>query len=170
MLKYFYALSAFMIFWAPASPLYAANLAGSEVKACYSAREAEAEQGIRIHSELMVIGLNCQHMARGGGNQNLYLSYRDFTSRHKRLFQDYERLLLNYFERGGASNPEAALNTLRTSFANKISTDAAQMRPDMFCKRYAPRIIKVEDMDHEGLRKWASTFFPSHPVSRPICQ
>ena len=29
---------------------------------CYSAAEAEAEQGIRVHSELMVIGLNCQHM------------------------------------------------------------------------------------------------------------
>ena len=27
---------------------------------CYSAAEAEADQGIRIHSELMVIGLNCQ--------------------------------------------------------------------------------------------------------------
>ena len=26
---------------------------------CYSSKEAEAEQGIRIHSELMVIGLNC---------------------------------------------------------------------------------------------------------------
>ena len=35
--------------------------------ACYSRKEAEAEQGIRIHSELMVIGLNCAHMADANG-------------------------------------------------------------------------------------------------------
>ena len=33
---------------------------------CYTHEEAEAEQGIRIHSELMVIALNCQHMTPHG--------------------------------------------------------------------------------------------------------
>ena len=32
---------------------------------CYTAREVEAEQAIRIHSELMVIGLTCIKMPGG---------------------------------------------------------------------------------------------------------
>ena len=58
--------------------------APSWAEACYSKQEAEAEQGIRIHSELMVIGLNCQHMASANGN-NLYLEHRKFTQKHADL-------------------------------------------------------------------------------------
>ena len=136
---------------------------------CYTADEAEAEQGIRIHSELMVIGLNCQHMFTAG-SQNLYLKYRQFTADHAKLFAAYEQELMSYFSRTGVRNPEAALNTLRTAFANKISNDAARMRPDMFCQRYAPRISKVASMDRATLEKWAGTFYPTHPVSKPICE
>ena len=138
-------------------------------KSCYSMAEAEAEQGIRIHSELMVIGLNCQHMA-SAGNKNLYLAYREFTLANGKVFAEYETRLLNYFKKTGVKDPEAAINTLRTEFANKISFDAAKMRPDAFCHTYAPRIEKVSTMDQAHLRKWAATFFPSHPVSKPVCE
>ncbi|GJL84675.1 MAG: hypothetical protein DHS20C02_04500 [Micavibrio sp.] len=142
------------------SPAYAVQ--------CFAAKEAEAEQGIRIHSELMVIGLNCQHKATANG-KNLYMAYRDFTSAHGNLFAAYERVLLKHYKTSGDGNPEATLNTLRTKFANKISTDAAQMRPDMFCARYAPRIEKASGLGYKDVRKWAATIFPSHPVSKPLC-
>lgn len=116
----------------------------------------------------MVIGLNCQHMGQREG-MNLYGEYRQFTSVHADLFAKYEEILMNYFRRNGDGTPEAQLNTLRTGFANKISKDAASMRPDVFCSRYAPRITKASAMDRTALRKWASTFYPSHPVSRPLC-
>lgn len=139
-------------------------------KSCYTMAEAEAEQGVRIHSELMVIGLNCQHMARAAGNKNLYQAYREFSAANGRVFAEYETRLLHYYNRTGAGNAEAALNKLRTDFANKISLDAAKMRPDMFCAKYAPRIQKVATMDQAKLRRWAATFFPSHPVTQPICE
>lgn len=140
----------------------------SKAGSCYTLAEAEAEQAIRIHSELMVIGLNCQHMKTHG--KNLYMQYRDFTDQHKGLFAAYENRLLDYFQRTGERDPEAKLNTMRTVLANKISTDAAKMRPDLFCNRYAMRIPKVATMDGESLKKWAATFYPSHPVSQPICE
>jgi hypothetical protein len=136
---------------------------------CYNPDEAEAEQGIRIHSELMVIGLNCQHMAYAKGHRNLYSEYRQFTNEHSHLFAGYEEKLMDYYKRTGVANPEAALNTMRTDLANKIALDAARMRPDLFCARYAPRIDKVSTMDNASIRKWAATFFPSHPVSQPVC-
>lgn len=135
---------------------------------CYSMKEAEAEQGLRIHSELMVIGLNCQHL--WPKNQpNLYLQYREFTHDHAKLFADYERTMLAFYKDEGVANPEAKLHQLRTDFANEISEDAARMRPDTFCKAYAPRIPKANKMDNTRLKKWASTVYPNHPVSRAIC-
>lgn len=134
--------------------------------ACYSQQEAEAEQGIRIHSELMVIGLNCNHMAKA---RDLYGKYRIFTSKYADLFATYERILMKHMASNGDKNPEASLNLLRTEFANKISHDAAKMRPDIFCKSYSPRIEKAAQLNYEGVRRWAATIFPSHPVSKPVC-
>ena len=61
------------------------------------------------------------------------------------------------------------LDALRTKFGNKISNDAADMRPDVFCSRYAPRITKASSMNETDVRKWASTVYESHPVSKPLC-
>ena len=138
-------------------------------RSCYTKAEAEAEQGIRIHSELMVIGLNCQGMRFRDGT-NLYVKYREFTKRHEYIFADYEERLIGYFRKSGNSNPEGALNTMRTNFANKISLDSANMQPHMFCNRYANRIIKVGGMSGDSVRQWAATFYPAHPVSQPICE
>jgi len=149
------------------SPVITVNPTG--ISGCYTQKEAEAEQAIRIHSELMVIGLNCQHMTPAG-QKNLYQSYREFTAEHSSLFAGYETTLIGYFSRIGAGSPEAALNTMRTEFANKISLDSARMRPDLFCNHYMPRIQKVSTMDRSAIQKWAATFFPGHPTTRPICK
>ena len=137
--------------------------------ACYTLAEAEAEQGIRIHSELMVIGLNCSHMADANGS-NLYMEHKKFTVRHAELFATYEKIIMDYLGRNGSKTPEKALHSMRTQFANKISNDVAVMRPDIFCKTYAQRIEKASEMDGEMLRKWASMQFPGHPVGYPICK
>ncbi|MGH1455308.1 MAG: hypothetical protein ACRBDI_00850 [Alphaproteobacteria bacterium] len=136
---------------------------------CYGAREAEAEQGIRIHSELMVIGLNCAHMADANGN-NLYLEHKKFTNKHEKLFAKYEIILMEYMRKNGDRSPEKSMHTLRTNFANKISSDAAKMRPDIFCKTYSSRIEKATKMDDISVRKWAALPFKGHPVSQPMCE
>ena len=140
----------------------------SYAKSCYTPIEAEAEQGIRIHSELMVIGLNCAHMADANGN-NLYSEHKKFTAKHADLFVEYENTLMDYIRRNTNKNPEKAMHSLRTEFANKISNDAAKMRPDIFCRTFAQRIEKATKMSRETLRKWAATTFPGHEVSKPLC-
>ena len=131
---------------------------------CYSAKEAEAEQGIRIHSELMVIGLNCQHMTPAGWT-NFYSQYRTITNRNKSLFSGYEKTLLGHY--GGNSKK---IHTLRTGFANKISTNAANMRPDVFCATFAPRIPQVAQMSGEQIRQWAASASATEPQTKPICR
>ncbi len=144
------------------------NPATKPAPKCYSPAEAEAEQGIRIHSELMVIGLNCNHMGQRHG-QPLYNMYRQFTAKHGNVFAGYEELLIAFFKKTGDTNPVASLNTLRTAFANKISNDAAGIRPDIFCSRYAPRIFKAAEMSEADVRKWAASTYASHPVSHSMC-
>jgi hypothetical protein len=134
---------------------------------CYSNAEIEAEQGLRIHSELMVISLNCQHINHVNGN--LYYQYKDFTRQHQPLIAMYEETMKNYFKRTGARNSESSINDLRTRLANKISTDSAKMNPNVFCSHYGSRIQQALQMDRAKLRRWASTVFPNHPPSRPIC-
>lgn len=135
---------------------------------CYSPLEAEADQGLRIHSELMVIGLNCQHMGKRAG-QNLYGDYRQFTADHGDLFAQYETILMDFFSKRGDGAPEKKINALRTKYANKISDDVAKMRPDVFCSRYAPRITQASAMSQTSVRRWAATIYPAHPVSYPVC-
>jgi hypothetical protein len=135
---------------------------------CYSREQAEAEQAIRIHSELMVIGLNCQHMGKRAG-MNLYGDYRKFTAYHANLLASYEQSLMDFYKTQG-KNPEQSLNEIRTLYANKISDDVAAMRPDVFCSRYAPRIQQASQMSGDDVKRWSATFYPSHPVSHPLCQ
>jgi hypothetical protein len=156
-IKYLTVLLALSLF---SNPAFAA--------VCYTPKEAEAEQGIRIHSELMVIGLNCQHRTPKG-QKDYYRQYKEFTAKHGDLFAGYETTLINYFGRLGVKDPEGKLNSLRTQFANKIAGDSAKMRPDLFCVYYAPRIPKAAQMTDAQVRKWAGTFFGSHPVSQPMC-
>ena len=135
----------------------------AQAKSCYSQAEAEAEQAIRIHSELMVIGLNCQHMTPRGW-KNFYQEYREITERHQSLFSNYEKTLIK--ANGGS---ERKIHDMRTSFANQTSTDAAKMRPDVFCATYAPRIPKVGQMSREELRQWAVASAGGRST-KPLCK
>lgn len=161
---------AVLCFAAPAfaeeSPVI--SVSPTRISGCYTKEEAIAEQGIRIHSELMVIGLNCQHLTPAG-QENLYQAYRAFTNKNADIFAAYENTLIGYFQRIGTGNAEGQLNVLRTQLANKISLDAAQTRPDVFCSHYIPRIQKAKSMSRSEIQNWASTFYPGHPTSHPIC-
>lgn len=134
---------------------------------CYSRAEAEADQGLRIQSELMVIGLNCQGIGARHGMAP-YQNYRTFSDTHSTLFRKYEALLQSFYT-NNAMNPEQSLNDLRTHYANDISKVAAAQRPDVFCARHIDRITKAMGMTETQLRGWASTLYPSHPVQYPLC-
>lgn len=140
----------------------------SVASACYSAKEAEAEQAIRIHSELMVIGLNCQHMTPRGWT-NFYQQYREITQRHQGLISEYEKTLINYNSRQNSKTAERKMHDMRTSFANKTSADAARMRPDVFCATYAPRIPKVAQMSKQEFKQWASSSAATGQLTRAVC-
>lgn len=139
----------------------------SWAKGCYSAAEAEAEQAIRIHSELMVIGLNCQHMTPEGW-KNFYSQYREITNNYSDMIGGYERTLISHYNKSG--NGERKMHDLRTGFANEISTNIARMRPDVFCATYSPRIPKVANMSRGEFVQWIQTSAGGQNLSKRTCQ
>lgn len=147
-----------LLFLIPSSPGWAAG--------CYTMQEVEAEQGLRIHSELMVIGLTCARMPGGAG---LYKDYQNFTSENSDLIAAYESILMSFYKNEGESSPEKSLHDLRTQLANKISQDAVFMSVSSFCNRYASRIEQARGMSHKKIRLWARHVWPDQPLSRPFC-
>lgn len=170
MKRFLLAVAALCVFAVPAMAQMKVDVGvpGLAGRKCYTPQEAEAEQGIRIHSELMVIALNCQHMTPKGW-KNFYQQYQEITSRNANLIGGYENTLINYFALAGKSNPELAFHDMRTDFANKVSTDAARMRPDIFCATFAPRLPKVDKMSSGEIQTWAASS-SSAGASRPLCQ
>ena len=140
----------------------------SWAKGCYSSVEAEAENAIRIHSELMVIGLNCQHMTPRGW-KNFYQQYREITNQHSDMLSGYEETLITHYRKAGASNAERKMHDLRTGFANEVSANIARMRPDIFCSTYSPRIPRVAGMSRGEFVQWIQTSTGGRNLSRPIC-
>lgn len=142
---------------------YAAGTGGG----CYSATEFEAEQGLRIHSELMVIGLTCAKMPQG---DTMYRKYQSFTSKHQALISKYETDIIGYYTRQGAKNPERQLHTLRTNLANQISEHAVTMSVASFCQHFGGRIDQALAMDEQKFRRWAQHTWPQSPTTLPVCK
>ena len=152
---------------AAALSLTAAQSATAAGSSCYSPTQFEAEQGLRIHSELRVIGLTCLKMP---GKQDLYTKYQTFTSKHQSLITKYENDLISYYRAQGSKNPEKEFHTLRTGLANGISKHAINMSTASFCQHFGGRIDKALQMDQQKLRRWAQHVWPESPTSRPVCQ
>jgi len=138
----------------------------AEASMCYSQREFEAEQGLRIHSELMVIALTCMKMPRSEG---IYSKYQAFTAKNSTLLTGYEQDLIDFYRMRGEVQPEHTFHSLRTGLANKISRHAITMSTASFCKQFTPRLDSALQMDQQKLRRWAQHVWPDTPVSEPVC-
>ena len=135
-------------------------------EACYSSKELEAEQGVRIHSELMVIGLTCMKMPEG---QKLYSKYKTFTAKNASLIAKYETDIIAYYGKQGVAKPEKKFHTLRTNLANEISRRAIKMSTLSFCKKYSSHLDRALAMDRQKLRRWAQHVWPNQPTTEPVC-
>lgn len=141
------------------APAYAAS--------CYTPAQFEAEQGLRIHSELMVIALTC--MKSPGGGEAMYKKYQAFTNKNLALIASYESDMVSYFRTQGTKNTEETINNFKTGLANKISQHAISMSTASFCQHFSKRIDEALAMDGPKLRRWAQQVWPQSPTTRPVC-
>lgn len=121
--------------------------------ACYSKAEFEAEQAIRFHTRLMVIGLTCQQL--GGSYEGLYVRYKQFTLNHKTQIAGWENTLISYYRKTAKGNPYHALDNLRTHLANEMSQHIAAVSANIYCTAHVPEIDAAMAMTDADVQKAA---------------
>lgn len=139
-----------------------AHAAGS---ACYTQEEFEAEQAIRLHTEMMMVGLTCRNVVPG---KDLFQNYGAFTSKHRTSIQQAEKVLQAHFrKRGGGAHQ---FDTFRTELANHSSRRAATLTSQHYCDYLAPNALAAPDVPPEQIRKLVSDDAVLRLSSRPLCK
>lgn len=116
---------------------------------CYTPEQFRAEQVVRFHTQLMVMGLYCQGVMK----QNTYAAYQDFTRRNQNIIKQEEDRLIGYFRNRGYKRADRELHTMRTDMANKISLQAGQS-PVAFCRQFAPSYERAKSMIPADFKRW----------------
>jgi len=119
---------------AAAVPAFAANT-------CYTAEQMEAEQLLRLHSELMVITVTCRQGSQG---EALPAAYGDFTHRNIRMLHDAEQTMIAYFRDNQSGDPVEHLDRLRTILANEFGQKSATMTAPEFCTAYRDKVLAYD--------------------------
>jgi hypothetical protein len=118
---------------------------------CYSKAEFEAEQGIRFHTELMVIGLSCQ--AAAGQGQDLFADYKRVTLALRDPIVAWERALIAHYKRSGAANPTRSLDNFRTAAANENAHRIAAVTVPVYCQTHIPVLKRALTLSAADARR-----------------
>lgn len=139
-----------------------AGAAGS----CYDAEQQEAEQLVRLHSELMVITLSCRTAADG---TSLVPAYQKFTQSNLQRIKDAEQSLMSW-HRGHGGSGEAKLDRIRTNFHNEYSIRLAEMSPAAFCTAYRDEVVKMAALNAPALTQTLDKMAVSYRGAVPGCK
>lgn len=129
---------------------------------CYAPAEFEAEQAIRLHTEMMVVGLTCQYMDVAG-QPSLFAQYKLFTLHNRKQVEGWEKALVAYYKRTVKGNANRAFDTFRTRLANETSQRAIALTTPVFCAEHVPAVQKAMAMEMSELVK---SFSPDAPGVR----
>ena len=149
----------------PASSKSAASKPG----ACYSRAEHAAEQTIRMHTEMMVVGLACQQVYPDKKPFNLY---QDFTIKNRSLISNSEASMIDHFRKKGGGNATRQFDMFRTELANEISRRAAVIGTGLYCANFVDRSKAAMDLTADDIRVLTADEKSAglmHLSSKPLC-
>lgn len=133
-----------------AAAVTVAAVPAAAATACYSPAEFEAEQAIRLHTELMVVGLTCQRLDPA---KDAFGNYQKFTTKHRAALMEYEKRLLSHFRRIEKGAGEKRFHTFRTEMANEVAQRAALMLPAAYCAIGQAVVEKAIAMSTDDFRR-----------------
>ncbi len=141
-------------------------VAAAAAARCYTPEQYRAEQAVRFHTNLMIMGLYCKEVMK----QDTYATYRDFTRRNQNIIKSEENRLISYFRTLGNKSAERQFHTMRTDMANHMSIQAGQGR-GRFCQQYASYYERAKTMIPADFKRWIEQINLSSPAvsSVPLC-
>jgi hypothetical protein len=133
--------------------------------ACYTAEEFEAEQGLRLHTDMEVIMLTCKY---DGYKRPLRDSYATFLKKYSKTIRKWENVIArSYAETGGSRNE--VIDNFRTALANQKSHEAADLTPRQFCIKWANWMPAVAAWNQQQLLQYVHTPEPAVRPRKPPC-
>ncbi len=121
--------------------------------ACYSPAEYDAEQAVRLHTELMVIGLTCNAIE---ADRKLFSKYQQFTTKNRTSLMNWEKVLIGHFRETDKSNPTRKFDDFRTVVANEIAQRSALLTPPVFCQTHSDIVDQALSLSDSDLKRYLS--------------
>lgn len=132
---------------------------------CYSAKEYEADRGLRLHSDLEVIMLTCRYATDGRPLEPLY---SNFVKRYNVTIHNWESVIARTYAGTGGSRDEV-IDNFRTNLANQKGNEAARMGPKPFCAQWANFIPYIVSLTPQQLYTYIRQPDITRPTKRPAC-
>jgi hypothetical protein len=133
---------------------------------CYAPPELEAEQLLRLHSELMVITVTCRY---GSTGQELVPSYTRFTQSNLKDIQNAEQTLIGYYKKNYKGDGVSRLDQLRTRLGNEFGQKIADMSAPTFCAQYRDRVTLLSGYQPAQVSAEATQLSVSAHNYAPVC-
>jgi hypothetical protein len=132
---------------------------------CYTPQEFEAEQGLRLHTDLEVIMLTCKY---DGYRRPLKNSYAVFLKKYSMQIRQWENMIAQVYASSGGSRGEV-IDNFRTALANQKSHEAGVMSPRQFCIAYANWVPAVAAWSPEQVMNYVRTPDAARQTRKPPC-
>lgn len=133
---------------------------------CYSAKEMEAEQLLRLHSELMVITVTCKQSSTG---RDLVRAYTGFTRNNIGQLHDAEQVLIEHYKTVYGGQGVSRLDTLRTKLANEFGQKIADVSAPVYCAQRRDKVIEMYDSPPVSLQRASLEAYADSANYEPVC-
>lgn len=133
---------------------------------CYTRVQAEAEQLLRLHSELMVATVTCRY---GSGSEDLASAYTAFTRNHINEIKAAEGTMVDFYRNADGGDAVTKLDRLRTMLANEFGQKIASLSAPVFCSSYRDRVVELRDAGSDMLDGEVKRLSVSYPTYSPVC-
>lgn len=134
---------------------------------CYAPEEMQAEQLLRLHSELMVITVTCKQGATG---RDLVRPYVGFTQRHTKAIQKAESTLMQYYAKIYGEDGTSRLDKLRTKLANEFGQVVADESAPVFCARARDKVLALYDSPSKTVLEDNIRSYRASLTYEPLCK
>ncbi|WP_119831374.1 hypothetical protein [Azospirillum cavernae] len=141
----------------------------SKPQACYTRSEHAAEQLIRMHTEMMIVGLTCKNVVP---ERNPFGVYQDFSVKNRALLSSSEATIIGHYRKTSGSSATKNFDTFRTELANESSRRAATIGIPQYCETFVDRSQAAKELTPDDLRVLTSDEKNAglmHLASKPLC-
>lgn len=133
---------------------------------CYSPNEVQAEQLLRLHSELMVITVTC---AQSSSGDSLVPLYTGFTHTNLSALHQAEQTMMNYYKTNFSGKPVDSLDRLRTRLGNEYGQKIADLSAPEFCKRFRDKVATFYSETPEQVLQESLEMVKTSGSEHPVC-